>query len=61
MLKNQIKEEHEVYTDSVFEAVKVDRSWYSVSPADWIFVVTLAHDSEIQHYQYHNGQFILVE
>lgn len=61
MLKNQIMSELEIYDNAIFIAVDVSRSWYSISPSDWIFIVTLAPDAKTQHYKYQNGQFVLME
>lgn len=57
-LKSQLKEEYQTYTGQLFESVEVDRLWYSFSPTDWTFVVTLAPNSETMYYKYVDGVFV---
>lgn len=58
-LKNQLNHEYQVYSEQLYESVDVERSWYSLSPEDWIFHVTFKSNSETISYKYVDGVFVL--
>ena len=59
MLRAQLKEEHQIYSQELFEQIEVERPWYSLSPSDWIFVVTLSPNSEVTYYRLVDGGFVV--
>lgn len=58
MLKAQLEEEHQTYSKELFEHIEVERPWYSLSPSDWTFVVTLSPNSEVAYYKLVDGVFV---
>lgn len=57
-IMNQIEEEQKVYSDAIFEEIKVIRAWYSIDPTEWIYQVTLKDNGEVLVYEYNNGVFV---
>jgi len=51
-LMAQIKEEQQIYSDSIFESAAVDRPRYSRSVREWTFVVKLTSESAPRYYKY---------
>lgn len=60
-IKSQIKEEQQVYSDTIFDQVIVIRPWYSLNPTTWDYHVMLKDNGEVQIYKYDNGVFIQVD
>ena len=50
-LKAQLMQEYRVYSSELFEKIEVKRSWFSLSPEDWIFAVIFASDHKTVLYQ----------
>ena len=59
MLKAQLKEEHQAYSTELFEHIEVERPWYSLSPSEWTFVVTLSPNSKAVYYRLVDGVFVV--
>ena len=57
-LKAQLQEEHHLRSKDLFESVEVQRPWYSLSPSQWTFVVTLSTDSEPRYYRFVDGKYV---
>ena len=58
-LKAQLKEEYRMRTKELFEHIEVERSWYSLPPSDWTFVVKLSVDAEPKYYKIVDGKFVV--
>ena len=58
MLKAQLEEEYQTYSKELFENIEVDRPWYSLSPSEWTFIVTLSSNSEVTYYKLVDGVFV---
>lgn len=59
-IMSQIKEEQQVYSDSIFEEVNVIRPWYSLDPTKWIYKVIFKDNGEEFVYEYDNGTFLQI-
>lgn len=59
-IMSQIKEEQQVYSDAIFEGVKVIRPWYSFDPTEWIYQVTFKDTGEVVEYKYDSGIFFQI-
>ena len=54
----QIKEEQQVYSDTLFEEAEVIRPWYGLDPTEWLYRVRLKDSGEVLVYEYDNGVFV---